>query len=137
MSQRYLNLLIVEKRNCRVNVCCARETDNQYIYDALCGERDDSRWYKEKKIITGLIEIATALGRSTQTWDLVLFDGEVVICQSKSDNVLSIPMTTLTVCDFITELYITLGVYHNLFLAIDSDNLRRAIGVACMINESP
>lgn len=47
-----------------------------------------------------------------------------------------IPVTALTVCDFIPELYITLGVYHNLFLPVDSDDFRCAIGVARMINES-
>ena len=36
-----------------------------------------------------------------------------------------------------TELYILLGVDHNLLLSVDGDDLRGAIRVAGMVNEAP
>ena len=42
-----------------------------------------------------------------------------------------------TVCDFAPELDILLGIYHNLLLPVNSNDLRRTIRIARMINQPP
>lgn len=42
-----------------------------------------------------------------------------------------------TVCDLAPELDILLGIYHNLLLSVNSNDLRRTIRIARMINQPP
>ena len=88
----------------------------------------------------GLIQIATALSRPTETWYLVLFNREMIICRhartGQHMDGRAEGQRVRTIGDLTAELNVLLRVYHNLLLPTDRDDLRSTVGVARMIDES-
>jgi hypothetical protein len=71
-----------------------------------------------------LVEVPTALGRATQTWNLILLDWEVIIYMAKrvsfartnrQNSVVGCPRT---ICNLVAEFYILLSIDDVLLLTI-------------------
>ena len=56
---------------------------------------------------------------------------------SASDSTSSIVGCTRTVCNFVAELYILLGVDHDLLLTINCDDLGSAVRVTRVVDQPP
>jgi hypothetical protein len=85
-----------------------------------------------------LIEVPTALGRATQTRNLILFNWEVIICmarcQLRTNTIVGCPRT---VCNLVAEFYILLSIDDDLLLSINRDDLGSAVRVTRVIDQPP
>lgn len=81
-----------------------------------------------------LVEVPAALCGATQTRNFILLDWEMIICvffpqkASASSSARNAP-SSRTVSYLVAEFYILFGVDDNLLLAVDGDDLSRAIGI--------
>jgi len=81
-----------------------------------------------------LVEVPAALCGATQTRNFILLDWEMIICggfvfqkASASSSARNAPSRTVSY--LVTEFYILFGVDDDLLLAVDGDDLSRAIGI--------
>lgn len=84
-----------------------------------------------------LIKIATALGGSAKTRNLVLLNGEVIVCEgSVSQGDQGIEYGARTICDLAAKLDVLFGIYDDLLFTIDRDDLSCAVGIARVVDET-
>ena len=88
-----------------------------------------------------LVEVPTALGRATQTWNLILLDREVIICMTRvcqlCANRTSIVGCSRTICNLVAEFYILLSIDDDLLHTINRDDLGSAVRVTGVIYQPP
>ena len=76
-----------------------------------------------------LVEVPAALCGATQTRNFILLDWEMIICVASASNSVGKAPSSRTVSYLVAEFYILFGVDDNLLLAVDGDDLSRAIGI--------
>jgi hypothetical protein len=67
--------------------------DKQYIDDLLCWT--STRKHDDGRRNETLIQISTTLDRATQTWDLVLFNGEMIILGRNDKSTIAVDIPTM------------------------------------------